>query len=544
MRRGGTRPLPLPIYNTPVAAKDARSTDAPQFPLRVACVDMGSNAIRCLAAAFSSETEYVTLASDRRPIRLGHGVYLSGRLDPAAMDAAVAALIDFRAEMDRLAVPHVRAVATSAVRESSNGDELVGRIRSESGIELEVIGGSEEARLVHLAVATRIPLGSRRWLLVDLGGGSVEVSLVDQNGTFWSESHTMGSVRLLEELTESGADPGRFRRLLEEYVSVLRVPSTVGDRQIAGYIATGGNIETLASLGGYQLDHGVTTLTVDTLRAVIDRLARMSYRERVEELGLREDRADVVLPAALVYERLAELIQADEIIVPHVGIKEGVLYDLMNGLVRRRDHQDRQTRDVLVGAVTLGRKYMFDEAHSRQVAELALRIFDQTRTLHGLAERDRRILQAAALLHDIGQFVSYRGHHKHSLYLISNSELPNFNSPEMLLLGNVARYHRKAHPASHHPAYATLSEDDQQRVLRLAAILRLADSLDREHLQRVCDVAVRVGDQDVTLWLEGSGGLLLEGWSLKKRAQLFTKVFDRRLRLKYVEEEQPRDITE
>jgi exopolyphosphatase/guanosine-5'-triphosphate,3'-diphosphate pyrophosphatase len=519
---------------TAEATVDIDSQEA-GFPLRVGCVDMGSNAIRFFAAEFSSEMSFTRLAADRSPVRLGHGVYLSGRLDGVAMDGAVAALTGYRKQMDALGVTHSRAVATSAVRESSNCDEFVDRVRREAGIELDVISGSEEARLVHLAVARRIPLGSRRWLLVDLGGGSVEVSLVDADGTFWSESHTMGSVRLLEELTEAGGDPGRFRRLLEEYISVLQVPSAAQYQRIAGYIATGGNIETLAKLGGFPDEDGVTTLPLETLRAVIEQLARMSFRQRVDELGLREDRADVVLPAALVYERLAELSGATEIVVPHTGIKEGVLYDLVNGLAHHRDHEDRQARDVLIGALTIGRKYMFDEPHARHVAALSSSIFDQTRPLHGLGTGDRKILMAAALLHDVGQFVSYKGHHRHTLYLLSHSELPAFTQHEMQLVANVARYHRKGDPASHHPAYTQLSEAEQGRVLRLSAILRLADSLDREHVQRVRRVEARLSDSEVTLWLEGSGGLLLEGWSLKKKSQLFTKVFDRKVKIRYVD---------
>lgn len=522
---------------TPHAPSNGSAVEGVGFPLRVACVDMGSNAIRFLAAEFGTENDFTRLAAEREPVRLGHGVYLSGRLDGGAMDRTVAAMVRYRAQMDELGVRHCRAVATSAVRESANGDQLAARIHRETGLELDVISGSEEARLVHLAVSRRVHLGARQWLLVDLGGGSVEVSLVDADGTFWSESHTMGSVRLLEELTEAGAEPGRFRRLLEEYISVLRVPAAAQHRQVAGYIATGGNIETLAKLGGSTDDEGVTSLSVEKLRTVIDQLARMSFRQRVEELGLREDRADVVLPAALVYERLAVLSGADEIVVPHVGIKEGVLYDLVGRLVRARDHEDRQARDVLTGALTIGRKYLFDEAHARHVAGLAVTLFDQTRTLHGLGAADRKILQAAALLHDIGQFVSYQGHHKHSLYLISHTELPNFSQHEMQLVANVARYHRKGEPAPHHPAYAALAEPDQTRVLRLAAILRLADSLDREHVQRVRQVSVRLGDDDLTLWLEGTGGLLLEGWSLKKKAQLFTRVFGRKVRLKFVDDD-------
>ena len=504
------------------------------FPLRVACVDMGSNAIRFLAAEFANEHDYVTLQSNRVPIRLGHGVYLSGRLDRGAMDAAVQALAEFRAEMDTLGIRHYRAVATSAVRESRNGDQFVARVADETGIRLEPISGSEEARLVHLAVADTIPLGNRRWLLADLGGGSVEVSLVDQNGTFWSESHTMGSVRLLEELTESGTDPGRFRRLLEEYISVLRVPSAVAAGHIAGYIATGGNIESLAKLAGSRDEDGVSHLALSDLRSIIERLARMSYHQRVQELGLKEDRADVVLPAALVYAQLADLCGVDEILVPHVGVKEGVLLDLVNQLVSRRDHEDRQTRDVLVGAATVGRKYLFDEEHARHVADLSLELFDQTRSLHGLGAADRKILQAAALLHDIGQFVSFKGHHKHSHYLISNTELPNFSANEMRLVANVARYHRKAHPAPEHHLFAEISEADQERVLRLSAILRLADSLDREHVQRIQSVQVKIGDDDVTLYLDGTGGLLLGGRVHKKKSELFTEVFGKNVKLRFV----------
>jgi exopolyphosphatase/guanosine-5'-triphosphate,3'-diphosphate pyrophosphatase len=513
-----------------------------EFPFRVACVDMGSNAIRFLAAEFQSETEYEVLSAERAPVRLGHGVYLSGRLEASAMDGAVEALKRFRKEMSAHGIEHYRAVATSAVRESSNRDGFVARILDESGLHLEIISGSEEARLVHLAVAKRIPLGNRTWLLVDLGGGSVEVSLVDQNGTYWSESHTMGSVRLLEELTEAGADPGRFRRLLAEYISVLKVPAMPEGDTVAGYVATGGNIETLAKLGGFPDEMSVSHLPVATLRTIIEQLARLSYRERVDGLGLREDRADVILPAAMVYERLADLCGADEIQVPHVGIKEGVLYDLVNRLVRHRDHEDRQEREVLAGALTVGRRYHFDQDHALQVSKLSLRLFDQLRPLHGLGAADRKILQAAAMLHDIGQFVSFKGHHKHSLYLISHTELPNFSHREMQLVANVARYHRKAHPADHHHFFVALDDNEQVRVTRLAALLRVADALDREHVQRVTDLTAKVGEEELVLWIDGTAGLLLEGWSLKKKANLFTKVFDRKVQLRFLGEETTEEI--
>jgi exopolyphosphatase/guanosine-5'-triphosphate,3'-diphosphate pyrophosphatase len=505
---------------------------------------MGSNAIRFLAAEFSEEGVYTTLASERRPVRLGHSVFLSGVLDSQAMDGAVEALVDFSMQMKELEIEHCRSVATSAVRESKNRDPFIARIREESGLELETISGREEARLVHLAVAARVPLGSRKWLLVDLGGGSVEVSLVDEHGAYWSESHTMGSVRLLEELTEAGADPGRFRRLLSEYISALRVPPMANGQPVSGYIATGGNIEALAKLAGFPDEVGVTRLPMETLKTVIEQLARLSYRERVEELGLRGDRADVILPAALVYERLAELCGASEIMVPHVGIKEGVIYDLVSRLTRTRDHQHRQEREILNSAAVLGRKYLFDEAHARHVTSLAVSLFDQLRPLHGLPTSGRKILLAAGMLCNIGQFVSYKGHHKHSLYLISHSELPNFSQSEMLLVANVARYHRKAHPQPHHHAFVALSPEEQEQVSILASILRIADSLDREHTQRVTGVTAKISDDEVSLWLDGTAGILLEGWSLKKKASLFSELFGRKVSLRFLGEEQPIVLTD
>ncbi len=507
----------------------------PALPVRLACVDMGSNAIRFVVAEFAGEREWTVLASERSPVRLGHGVYLSGRLDGAAMDAAVAALAGFRTTMDELDVLAYRAVATSAVRESRNGAEFTERLENEARIELDVISGSEEARLVHLAVASRVPLGDRRWIMVDLGGGSVEVSLVDGSGILWSESHTMGSVRLLEELTEAGAEPGRFQRLLREYVATLKLPSAAGHLDVAGYIATGGNIEELARLAAARSVEGTSVLPTDDLRAVIDRLVRTSFRQRVDELGLREDRADVILPAAVVYERLAELAYANEILVPHVGIKEGILLDLFADTVQLGGREDRQEREVLAGALALGRKYMFDEAHGSHVATLALSLFDQLAKPLGLARGDRKLLQAAALLHDIGQFVSYRAHHKHSLYLIGYSELPNFSEHEMLLVANVARYHRKSEPSSGHLMFTQLDGDEQRRVSGLAGVLRLADALDREHVQNVLQVKASVTDQEVVLTLEGRGDLLLEGWSLKRRAQMFSSVFGRKVRFRVAE---------
>ncbi len=499
-----------------------------QFPFRVACVDAGSNAIRFLAAEFTGPTEFETLAYQRVPVRLGHQVFLTGRLAPQAMDGAVAAFSSFKGQMDSLELAAFRAVATSAVREAKNGLELVGRILEETGIVLEMISGSEEARLVHLSVANRVDLTGGQWILTDLGGGSVEVSLVDDMGMLWSESHTMGSVRVLEELSEAGTDSTGYERLLSDYVSSLRIPSPAQYWAPAGFVATGGNIEALANLAGVSRNPlGVGVLARKDLRSAIDLLSRLSYHERMSQLGLNEDRADVILPAAMVYHHLARLANADEIIVPGVGVKEGILLDLVDDLISHTTHEVRREQQLTKACISFGRRFMFDEAHGLHVGRLALSIFDQTKSLHGLGSRDRRLLLAASILHDIGGFIGHKRHHKHALYLISHSELPGLSANEMLVVANIARYHRKNIPRKHHPDFIRLSEDDQHRATVLSAILRVADALDRSHLQSVKKVEVTWEKREMEVRLKGEGDLLLERWALSRKTGLLETVFNR-----------------
>jgi exopolyphosphatase/guanosine-5'-triphosphate,3'-diphosphate pyrophosphatase len=377
-------------------------------PLRLGAIDVGSNAIRFLAAEVADDGSQRLLESERLAVRLGGDVFTKLRaLSPETMDAGVAALSRIRRRIDDLGIVNYRAVATSAVRESRNGGEFVERVRRESGIHLETISGSEESHLVWLAVRGRVPLGPSRWLMMDLGGGSVEVSVVDRDGILWTESHTLGSVRLLQAFEEEEASKD-YQELLERYAHSLKVPSAVAEWNPVGAIATGGNIEALADLAGVSRGaDGVSVLSVEDLRRVMNKLSRLKVEDRVKKLGLREDRADVIVPAAVVYERVAELSGAREILVPRVGLKEGILLDLTDELQNRSAHSDRRDRELRAAAVSLGRRFHFDEAHAQQVSRLALALFDQLEPLHGLGGKERRLLLAGALLHDIGKVDAY-----------------------------------------------------------------------------------------------------------------------------------------
>lgn len=497
----------------------------PDYPIRVAAIDTGSNAIRFVVAEFFSANRFETIHYERVAVRLGHQVFLDGRLSNIAMDAASAAFRGFRSLMDEFQIKHHRAVATSAVREARNGELLIERIARESGIRLEEITGHEEARLVHLAVSSRIDLSSGKWVLVDLGGGSVEVSVADEMGMLWAQSNTMGSVRLLEVLSDDD-NPRRFQRLLAEYVSVLTLPPAASYLTPAGMIATGGNIEALAELTGSFPDvGGVSTISMSDFEKALELLGRLSYSEKMEQLGFREDRADVILPAAMVYHRIALLAGVDEILVPHVGVKEGILLDIVDDLANHITHDEKQLQGVTKAATALGRRFLFDEAHALHVANLADSLFDQLQALHGFRSEERQMLRSAAILHDVGLFISYKEHHKHTLYIVANSELPGFGPTEMLAIANIARYHRRRGPGPSHPRYMALSPVDRMRVTQLAAILRVADALDRQHVGAVTGVDAELDGLNMTLHLTGGEDVMLEKWAVSRKKDVFEETF-------------------
>jgi exopolyphosphatase/guanosine-5'-triphosphate,3'-diphosphate pyrophosphatase len=282
----------------------------------------------------------------------------------------------------------------------------------------------------------------------------------------------------------------------------------------------------------------VSTLRLAELEKAILTLSTTPLRERIELLQLRPDRADVILPAAVVYAHLARQAGARDILVPGVGLREGVIADILERLTGGSRARTEARGETMEACVHLGRRFGFEEAHALHVTRLALSLFDQLVPLHGMAEEERRMLTAASVLHDVGFHVSYKGHHKHSFYLISNSEIPGFTAAQMLEIAHVARYHRKSEPSAGHESFAALAPEAQRRVSALAALLRMADALDREHLQLVHAVRAEAGEKELRLRLHGSGDFLLAAWGLQKKAGLFRRLYGREVVADFGEDRQ------
>jgi exopolyphosphatase/guanosine-5'-triphosphate,3'-diphosphate pyrophosphatase len=337
----------------------------------------------------------------------------------------------------------------------------------------------------------------------------------------------MGSVRLLQVLEEKKHGEKQFNQLVREYVDATqrRMKKELGKEKIDLCVGTGGNIESLGDLrrdlfGKERND----VVGVEELDILVKKLQSMTYEERVQQLRLRPDRADVIVPASIVLQKIVKQAGVSEVQIPAVGLKDGLLIDMMQELYGEKKTSSRE--QILTSALQIGRKYAFDEQHGLAVARYAVQLFDEMRALHNLSIDYRVLLEVAALLHDIGHFINMNDHHKHSLYLLMATPIIGLSKEQMALVANIARYHRKSLPKPQHEPYNMLSSKDRVIVAKLAAILRLADAMDNEHAGKVETFSVEYKKPKFILTLKGEGDLLLEKWAVMKKSAMLEEVFN------------------
>lgn len=499
---------------------------------RFASIDVGSNASRLLIADATSPGDVKVIVQERRPVRMGHSVFVTGKLDPESIEQCATAMRDFARAIAEHDVEVMRAVVTASARDADNARDLLERVEH-AGIHLEAIDGTEEARLVKVAVERKLPLAGKRALLVDLGGGSLELSEVHHDEVRFSTSLEIGTVRLLESFLENGkAVTEAQERVLVEYLERMLQPVSQDFlRRAYDLVAgTGGNFETIAELCPVE---GAPLPTIDVRKARVlrQRMAKMTAAQRRKTFDLRPDRADVIVPALYVLAAVADLARTDTMVVPNVGLKEGILYELVDKHFRAWDPRvDEHT--ATRSTVQLGRRYHFDEPHATHVDRLATQLFDKLAPLHKLGSEDRILLRVAALAHDIGDFIDYAAHHKHTQYILENSDVMGLSHDHRRVVACIARYHRRALPSPKHATFGSLSVEDQRKVKKLSAILRIADALDRGHRSKVNKLDVVVGAKEVQLVVAGREDLSLEVWTAERKAEFFTEVFDRKVRIR------------
>ena len=501
-------------------------------------IDVGTNSIHLIVVELDAafDTSRVVYKA-REMVRLGSDDALErGRLSRKAMDRGVEAIARFNDAARVRGAERIRAVATSAVRETENGGEFRDLVEARTGLRLEILDGYEEARLIHLGVANGYPLYDRVACLIDIGGGSTEFIVADGERPYLVDSVKLGSLRLYDAYLRDKPDPLRAARKLDAHVTGVLGPliERIRHYRLDLAIGTSGTIMGLAWLDAAQRGltvkgvHGYT-LSRTRLETLQRQMLVLGEAERRRMPGMNPRRADIIVAGNAVLIGALALLGRDELVVCERALRDGVVVDLAQSdrALAQRLGDERAKRIEAVEAVA--RRYEHLGGHQRHVARLALVLFERLAPLHGLAPADRDLLWAAAVLHGIGRFVGESGHHKHAAYLIRNTRLEGWRDDERELIAQIARYYRKAMPKPSHLEYAALAPGDRRRVDVLASLLRIADGLDILHLGTVTDVSAVPEDGLVVIGAQADGDASGEVDAAMEKADLFERTFGVRL---------------
>jgi exopolyphosphatase/guanosine-5'-triphosphate,3'-diphosphate pyrophosphatase len=501
---------------------------------RYAAIDIGSNSIRMLAAEVVDGSPFKPLASSRQVTRMGEGVFRTGRISPSAIELCSTVLAQMAEEYRSVGVVGVRALGTSALRDAGNRDEFLMRASEALRAPVEVISGQEEARLIHLGVQSRWPHPTQRVLIIDVGGGSAELILSENGRMVQAFSKPLGALRLKEVFLKSDPPDPRELHRLEEYIqerivdAVRRFGSSPYDRVIATSATPAAVICAVNRVPRARRE------TADRLRASLAQVRRFYQEVSTRDLASRQKipgigpkRAEIIVPGVAMLLLALREFQARNLYYSSAGLRDGIIADLAARRVGSELSQlDADQRRLMAG---MARRYGVPANHARKVAALARTLFDSLQSLHGLAPSYGKALEAASYLHDSGHYISDTRHHRHSYYLVANSDMPGFTERERRLIANLCRYHRKSTPNPAHAQLQALDAEDQRAVVLLTPLLRLADALDRSNEQRVESVECQIKNGDVAVRLRSDADVDLEQWAGERVAEAFREAYGRQL---------------
>jgi exopolyphosphatase/guanosine-5'-triphosphate,3'-diphosphate pyrophosphatase len=517
--------------------------------MRLAAIDIGTNSLHMIVVRVRPDFSYAVIDREKEMVRLGAGGLDGRALTPEATDAALQVLSKFKRLAESHRVDDVVAVATSAVREAENGGEFLHTITQQTGIRARVISGTEEARLIHLAAAYGVHLAGEVAVVVDIGGGSVEITRGTGSNIASSRSFKLGVIRLTERFVRSDPIAPREERKIVRHIEAeagefLDAVAAAGFDRVIG---TSGTILSLGATAAASQD-GLARgplrnrrISIKHLRRVRKLVTELPLEKRLKTAGLEPRRADLAVAGAILLGTIMERLGADDLTLCDLSLREGLVLDY---IVRHRKEiaqADRYPDVRRRSIVELAERCNYWREHAQQIARLAGVLFDRTRSIHGLTDREREWLEYASLLHDIGVHISYEGHHKHSYYLIKNGDLRGFEPEEIEIIALVARYHRRATPKARHEGYRRLPKGIRAIVGTLAAILRLAESLDRSHSQSISSIDLHDRGEDALLQLRTTGDAELEQWAANRQAGPFERLIGKPLRLE-VSKEASKDV--
>jgi exopolyphosphatase/guanosine-5'-triphosphate,3'-diphosphate pyrophosphatase len=501
---------------------------------RLAAIDVGSNSIRLLIATYDPKTGLAPIDEIKAQPRLAQGLAATGMLDPEAIERALVALRRMADVAKRRGATRIAAVATAAVREAKNGAEFVRQVREDIGLPLEVISTEHEAQLSYRSVRHHFRLDNTKALIADIGGGSLELVGAVDGLVELSRSLPYGAVRLTEQFIPGEKPPHREVSALRKHLGKRLVRQLPKRAWIgAKIIGSGGTFTNLGRMavarrGGDPTEpvHGIE-VTVAEVEHLLEWLSTRTALQRRNVPGLNPERADIILAGLTVIAALLERLDAGGVTVSAYGLREGLLWEMVGASAAAAPPVDpmQLVREFADRCRT-------DRRHVEQVRLLALSLFDQIGGAVGCAPDERHILEAASILHDVGQLVSYKSHHRHSYQLIMHADRIGLGARERSLVALVSRYHRRRGPKKSDPEFAALTADDQALVRRVAGLLRVADGLDRGHTAVVDQVTAELTKKRLILRIaprRAGANMALEGWAARRKADVLQKVIGRKI---------------
>lgn len=498
-----------------------------------AAVDIGSNSVRLSIAELRSG-RLVSLHEDREVTRLGEGVFRDGNLDPQAMAHSLKVLRRFHRTAQSFAVERTRVVATSAMRDSTNARVFVEWVRSATGWRIEVISGLEEGRLIHLGVVSHLRVRPAELLLMDLGGGSCELTYSQKGHVKEIVTLPLGAVRLTQEFLRH--DPPRKDELkrLREFINeeVANIPRQLTQSRVAVAVATSGTAAALAQ-SAHSLKLARTDVSVNAVSKLLERVAKLTQKQRATIKGINSKRAEIIVAGAAVFEQVLEACNTKGFRYSPLGLRDGILQQMAAEYDQRtRSHQQLESdrEDALVSTT---RRYRVDMTNAEHVRALALSFFDQMRAVHGLEKGFREWLAAAALLYEAGHYVNPVGRHRHTYYIVSHSELFGFTPLQRQIIAVIARFQGKSKPQLRDRLIKVLPAQTRADVIKAIAILRLARALNQGRRGAVHSIKAVARGGDITIAVKaGRAGADLEFWAAEKEVAYFREVFGRELLFK------------
>lgn len=513
-----------------------------------AFLDIGTNSIRLLLVRINPNHSYTILNDEKEVIRLGEDEFIDQLLRREAMQRAVQVCKQFIDMAEANGANPIQAIATSATREAKNKKEFLQYLNEETGLDVRTVSGKEEARLIYLGVSSGINLKNDQALILDIGGGSTEVIVGDQSQYQYLDSLKLGAIRLTSLFflpEEVGPVPPARYALIQRYIRDAAVQTLQQIRQYRIDLAIGssGTIENLADIAiqkFYKRPRKKDDVFLyEHLEQVIDLLLSLSLEERRKIPGIDSNRADIIVSGAAILHTIMDELKIPEIQISDRGLRDGLL----------EDHLIRSEHALMVKEMTmrersvlqLGRACGFEEAHARHVARLSLSLFDSSRKigLHDFGDWERELLEYAALLHDIGTFLSHSNHQAHTYYLIRNADLLGFDQTETNIIATLGYFHRKKRPKNKHKQFSELDSDSRKIVKVLAVLLQLAESLDRSHASLIHQVRLYpINDKKVSLEIIADQDCQLEVWGVRNQKKAFKKTFGTKLKVEVLIEEE------